>query len=107
MRRSKYGNKKTVVDGIVFDSKSEAARYSELVILQRTGDIRDLRLQPAYELTVAGVKICKYIADFSYVDLNYPHTDTVEDRKGYKTAVYRIKKKLFQALFPEYRFVES
>ena len=106
-RTSKYRNVKTVVDGIKFHSKAEAKRYGELMLLMRSGDIRDLKLQPVYELRVAGVLICKYIADFEYLDLNYPHTETVEDKKGAKTAVYQIKKKLFRALYPELRFVES
>lgn len=107
LARSKYGNVKTVIDGIAFDSKAEGHRYRELMLLVRAGDIRDLRLQPVFEMRVAGVLICKYIADFAYVDMDHPHTDTVEDKKGVKTAVYQLKKKLFKALFPEYRFLET
>jgi len=106
-RRSKYNNIKTVVNGVVCDSKAEGKRYAELLILQRAGDVRDLRFHPRYELRVGGVLICYYEADWEYVDLNFPHTETVEDKKGAKTAVYQIKKKLFKALYPEKRFIES
>ena len=48
--RNKYGNKKTVVDGITFDSRKEAKRYQELKLLEKAGEIKDLRRQVKYEL---------------------------------------------------------
>lgn len=91
----KYGNKKTVVDGRVFASKREARRYSELRLLQRAGEILDLELQPVIACSVNGGHVCNYIADFRYVDRK--GKTTYEDAKGYKTDVYRLKKKLVKA----------
>lgn len=101
---SKYGNLKTEVDGIVFDSRREAHRYRELRLLERAGVIRDLRLQPAYELQAAFRKggkhypAIRYIADFEYVENN---RIVIEDVKGVRTKEYRIKKKLFEARFSD------
>lgn len=96
--RSKYGAIKTEFDGYVFDSRKEAARYQELKLLEMAGEIGYLKLQPAYPCIVNGVKICDYYADFEYIttaDLKR-HT---EDVKGYKTDVYRLKKKLVEAIY--------
>jgi len=94
----KYGAEKTGVDGIMFDSKKEARRYAELKLLECAGEIGGLRIQPEYDLIVREVKIGKYRGDFSYI-----HTKTkevvVEDVKGVRTPVYRLKKKLMNALF--------
>ena len=78
------------VDGIVFDSMAEARRYSELRMLERVGSVTELELQPEFVLH-AGIK---YRADFRY-RLN--GKQIVEDVKGHKTAVYKIKKKLLLA----------
>lgn len=94
--RNKYGAKKTVVDGFTFASKREAARYKELLVLQRARQISQLELQPEYPLVINGMKIGKYIADFMYVENG---SVVVEDAKGFKTPVYRLKKKLVLALY--------
>lgn len=93
--RAKYRNKKTVVDGIKFDSQREATRYSVLKIMQAAGVISELRLQVPYVITVNGLKICKYVADFVYVDKG---REVVEDVKGMKTPTYNLKKKLMKAV---------
>lgn len=95
----KYNNTKTTVDGIKFDSKREATRYSELKLLERAGKITDLILQPRFELIpkyeINGRKVRKmeYIADFQYVENG---KTVIEDAKGFKTKEYLIKKKLFE-----------
>ena len=94
---AKYHNKKIIVDNITFDSKLEAQRYTELKLLQRNGLIKDLKLQPSYELIPTFKKNKKtyrkacYIADFSYYD-NELNKVIVEDTKGFKTDVYLLKK---------------
>lgn len=93
-RRNKYGAKKTVVDGIKFDSQREAARYLDLLILFRAGKIRNLELQPQFEFKIDGKLMFKYIADFAYFE---GETRVVEDSKGFKTAVYKLKKKIVEA----------
>lgn len=94
-RRSKYGNKPTEVDGIRFASKREAHRYTELKLLERAGKISALRLQPAFPLDVNGVPVCHYRADFAYVENG---RRVVEDSKGYRTDVYKIKRALMKAI---------
>ena len=96
MPRNKYGAKPTVVDGIRFHSKRESERYSELKLLQRAGEIRDLTVQPKFPIVVKEDKICVYIADFMY---HRGREVVVEDVKGAKTALYSIKKKLVEALY--------
>ena len=64
--RNKYKAVKTTIDGITFDSKREAKRYTELKILEKAGYITHLELQPEYPITINGIKLCKYIADFRY-----------------------------------------
>ena len=95
----KYGNKKTVVDGITFDSRKEAQRWSELKLLQRAGEIFDLQRQVPFTLIPKQVRDgktierpCVYKADFVYKDKD--GTEVVEDVKGVCTKEYRIKKKL-------------
>lgn len=91
------------VDGIKFPSKAEAARYLELKVMQQSGTIRGLRLQPPYPLVVNGQKICKYIADFEYQERG---VTVVEDVKGRRLDVYVLKSKLFKALYPHLEFRE-
>ena len=94
----KYGAKKTEIDGFVFDSKREANYYAELKLRERAGEIVDLELQPKFECRVNGNLICNYIADFRFVYTGSGFQETV-DVKGMKTPVYRLKKKLVEALF--------
>jgi hypothetical protein len=100
VKKSKYGNKKTVVDGIKFDSAKEAKRYGELKMLLKAGHIGLLQLQVVYRLEVDGKLICKYVADFEYIQVNTGET-VVEDVKSAATRklpVYRLKKKLMKEL---------
>ena|SRR3990167_9660450 len=109
MKPNKYRNIKTVVDNIQFDSRKEANRYGELQLLVRGERITDLKLRPCFEFVVNGQMICKYIGDFSYVEKDRV-SRTVEDVKSpitRKNPVYRIKRKLFEALYPEIVFIES
>lgn len=99
----KYHAKPTVTDGIRFASKAEAARYLELVLLQRAGAIRDLELQPAFPITVYGRDGSPhtpivYVADFRYRS-GQEGILVVEDVKGVRTPVYRLKKKLVEAQY--------
>ena len=95
---SKYNAIKTEVDGYIFASRREAARYSELRILEKAGEIIDLELQPHYPCTVNGKLICKYIADFRYTSVKRGNV-VIEDAKGFKTPVYRLKKKMVEAIY--------
>lgn len=95
--KSKYGNVRTEVDGEKFDSKREANRYLSLKAREDAKEISGLRLQVKYPLIVKDKKVCDYIADFVYHDA---HGDLItEDCKGFRTAIYRLKKKLFEACY--------
>ena len=97
---SKYRNRKTLVDGIQFDSQKEADRYQELLWMQQARLIQDLELQPRYDLVVNTHKIGFYRADFRY-EVVATSILIVEDVKSpaTKTAVYCLKKKLMKALY--------
>lgn len=113
-KRSKYNAKKTVVDGITFDSKKEARRYADLKILEKAGEISHLQLQPKFRLLDGfkhnreTIRPINYFADFSYIDNE--GNEVVEDvkSKATKTPVYSIKKKLFLNKYGErYLFIET
>lgn len=98
-RWSKYGNRKTYVGSVLFDSKREADRYVELMLMQKAGTIKDLQTQVPFELipSIRGddgkviQRAVDYVADFTYwQDGKF----VVEDAKGYRPDVYKIKKKL-------------
>lgn len=111
MKVSKYKAKKTIVNGIEFDSKKEANRYATLLLLEKSGRIRDLKLQPVYELIPSFRKNNKtyrktsYRADFEYFDTKL-NKMVVEDVKGFKTPVYLLKKKLFEYNYPDLEIEE-
>lgn len=112
---NKYSNIKTrASDGTEFDSRREAMRWEQLLLLERGGVIKDLQRQVKYELIPAQYetyeryskngkrlkdgkrlveKACDYVADFVYID-NETGKSVVEDTKGYRTRDYTIKRKL-------------
>lgn len=100
---SKYNSRKMIVDGITFDSKKEARRYEELKKMEQEGLIKGLQLQvpfelvPSFTIEIDGKKKkrrnIRYIADFVYYEND---NKVVEDVKGRKTDIYKLKKKLFE-----------
>lgn len=101
INRSKYHSKKVIIDGIKFDSKREGEYYQKLKILEEKGIIKDLELQKEYLLqdkfTINGKTRRKitYRADFSYVSCEDDRLHVV-DVKGFRTDLYKLKKKLFE-----------
>jgi len=97
---NKYHARKTTVDGITFDSRAEATRYTELKLLERAGEISSLVLQPEFELIPGYIKngrkirAVKYRADFQYTDRN--GKTVIEDVKGVCTKEFLLKKKIFE-----------
>ncbi len=107
--RSKYHNKPLDIDGMHFDSRGEFERWQELRLLERAGEISNLRRQVAYELIPAQYeppttdskgrtkhgklieRKCTYIADFAY---QRGSNLIVEDYKGVETDAFKIKRKL-------------
>lgn len=105
-RYRKYNNKKTTVNKQTFDSKREARRFLQLKSLEKAGQIFDLQCQVKFELIPKqdGERACNYIADFVYKDAD--GRVFVEDVKGTKTDVYKIKKKLM-LYFHNIRIMET
>jgi hypothetical protein len=96
-KRAKFNNNKVEYDGHVFDSNKEYMRYHELLLLQKAGEIGQLRLQVPYELNEGGTHSYKYIADFVYIDRI--KGKVVEDTKGFLTKEYKKKRRLMKKLF--------
>ena len=91
---SKYNARKTVIDGITFDSMREGCRYKQLMLMQKAGVISGLQLQVKYCLIPKqkGERAVDYVADFVYTDSK--GLEVVEDSKGMRTRDYVIKRKL-------------
>ena len=108
---SKYGNRKTVIDGYTFDSKLEADYYCQLKLLKRAGHITDFKLQPRFTLqdayvhrfTRKRIQKIEYVADFLVI---YPNHQEIVDCKGMKTALYLMKKKIFEYKCPDLQIKE-
>lgn len=98
------------VDGITFASAAEAGRYAELALLEAAGTIGGLERQPEYELLPPFAhkggreRGIRYRADFRYRD--EAGQVVVEDVKGHRTAVYKLKRKLLLYRYPEIEFKE-
>lgn len=103
---NKYHNTKIYCKeaNVFFDSKKEHNRYHELKLLERAKEISGLKLQPIFELQPGFKKDGKtyqkitYKADFTYFD-NRLNQIVVEDVKGFKTEVYKLKKKMFEYIY--------
>lgn len=114
---SKFRNDRTATNGLTFASKMESRRHDELRLLERSGEIRNLRLQVRFEL-VPPVRLkgatrltpgIDYVADFVYEErkprtLNHGSlkvtewVEVIEDCKGAQTAVYKMKRHMMKAL---------
>lgn len=94
---TKYNNKKTEVDGIIFDSKKEAHRYLQLKHLQDTGVISHLKLQPRFDFKLNGKLMFYYKADFEYCTDDAQRV--IEDVKGVRTTVFNLKKKIIEQVY--------
>lgn len=99
-KESKYHNEQTEVAGLRFDSKKEARRYEQLMIMLSLGQIRDLRLQQDFTLQEAyttpegqRIRAIRYRADFVYT-VCATGQRIIEDAKGKRTDVYMIKRKM-------------
>lgn len=92
----KYHNKPIVIDGIYFPSQKQGARYQELKLMERAGVIEQLRCEVPYNLDVNKKRVAVYRADFVYLENG---KEIVEDVKGVRTPVYRLKAKLMHALY--------
>lgn len=100
----KYGAKRTTCQaGHSHPSKAEARRCDQLHLLQALGEIHRLEREVSFPISINGVKVCTYKADFAYFD---GEKRVVEDVKGVLTPVYRLKKKLVEAFYAGVKIVE-
>lgn len=106
----KYNNRKTVVDGITFDSCREANRYIELKTLQKAGFISNLKLQQKFLIVPKEGNNSRarfYIADFTYTENGVEVIEDVKSEITRKNPVYTLKKALMLYLYPSYVFRET
>lgn len=97
-KRSKYGAEKTLLDGILFDSKAEAYFYAALKQREKAGEVTDIDRQREYDLMVNGVLVARYRADFVFFD-RIARAFRFVDVKGFATRDFRLKAKLMKACF--------
>ena len=100
---SKYKANPITIDGIRFASQAEGRRYVQLKMLEKSGAISRLELQPSFKCEINGKLVCTYRGDFRYFTKDGCVT---EDVKGVRTPIFRLKKKLVEALFPGVTIVE-
>lgn len=99
MKRNKYYNKKCIYKDMIFDSLKERNHYIILEQLQKTGQISRLQcqvkfeLQPKFVINGKTIRPITYIADFTYIK---DGKLVVVDTKGFRTDVYKLKKKMFE-----------
>ena len=94
---NKYRAKKVKTEDGTFEIQAEYARWCELKLLERAGEIAALNRQGKWGLFVNGIQVATYRDDFNYLDRSKSCV-VVEDVKGFKTPVYRLKKKLMKAI---------
>jgi phosphatidate phosphatase PAH1 len=97
-KAGKYGNQKTILDGIVFDSAKEARRYMELRTRLAVGEIDKLQLQVEFVLEVNGGKVASYVADFVYQENGKMVVEDVKSAVTRRIRIYRLKKKLMKQI---------
>lgn len=95
--KTKYGNKKVVIDGYTFDSVFEGQYYVKLKMLKLAGQIKDFKMQVPFPVMINGKHVFKYIADFVVTEND--NTAQIHEVKGYKTDVYKLKKKCIEAYY--------
>jgi hypothetical protein len=101
MKRPKYGNRKVTVDGLNFDSQREATLFMQYRMLEKAGQITHLEQHPVYKLVVNGAKVGRITPDFQFRELD--GTLKVYDVKSpatAKTEAFRLRKRVFEALYP-------
>jgi len=95
-RGNKYNAKPVTIDNIWFASQKEGKRYSELKLLLKAGEISNLELQPKFAIEINEIPVFDYFADFSYLENGRA---IIEDAKGVRTALYKLKKKCVEAYY--------
>lgn len=96
-KTNKYNAKRTVYNGREYASGKEAKRASELWPMLWAGTITALREQVNFPVEINGKHIMNYRADFLYLlPQNLEAGTQIEDAKGYRTPMYKLKKKMVE-----------
>jgi hypothetical protein len=102
-KKNKYGNTRATYKGMRFQSKGECNRYKELELLQLGGVITNLKRQVKHVLTSHGIAVGTYTSDFEYSSRDYVTVKgwrhVIEDFKGEKTELFKLKWALMKAEF--------
>ncbi|WP_207632736.1 DUF1064 domain-containing protein [Foetidibacter luteolus] len=85
------------MNGITFASIKEAKRYTDLYYLEKAGEISALQLQVPFPIVINSQKVCTYVADFVY--LTKKGDRVIEDAKGFRTGIFKLKAKLLLAMY--------
>jgi hypothetical protein len=111
---NKYRNVKQKYDGHTFDSIKEMNRYIELKLLEKIGEITDLKLQPRFEIaptvrhhTFGTLRKRFYVADFQYVENGSTVVEDVKSPPTRKNKLYTLKRHLFLMKYPDLDFRET
>ena len=108
MSYNKYNNKKTIVDGIKFDSEMESHYYIYLKHLREIGEVVDFILQPTYllqegfNLNGKRIRAITYKADFKVIYKD-GHEEVI-DVKGKLTEEFKIKRKMLLYRYRDINF---
>lgn len=97
--KNKYGNVRAEYNGSSYMSKKEANYAFELDLQVKAKEIKEWRKQVRVPLKINGVLICTYVVDFLIT-----HNDDSEEYieiKGFETKDWKLKYKMFKALFPD------
>ena len=103
--KSKFNNTVIEADGQIFHSKGEFRRWRVLQALEQAGKIRNLRRQVPFKCEVDGTLICIFVADATCFDVDAQEF-VIDEYKGDRTPVYRLKRKLVMALHRGWVFRE-
>jgi len=101
---TKYHNRRVTIGDVTLDSQAEGRRYQQLRVLANAGAIQDLIAHPRYLLVEARTidgkreRALYYEGDFAYTEKG---RRVCEDVKGYETAVFRLKRRLFLDRYPD------
>lgn len=110
-KRSKHGSNKVEIDGIIFDSKKEGNRYRTLKILEKVGDIQELKLQVPFPLVIKKLIVNdiivelpyqfmrNYVADFTYMENGQYTVEDVKSEHTRTLKTYKLKKRLMKAIY--------
>lgn len=104
VRTDKLGKLARTCDGIVFDSVAEMRHYAELCLMKKAGNVIKFRRQERIHLFVNGSHVCDIVPDFTvrYAD---ERGWVFEEVKGAETAIWKLKLKLFKAVYPNSKYV--